>query len=170
MYNLYKEDIKSYQLFIHWATSLLRGMTLLYLVATRVTDRVWPDPPGAPVSGGCPGCAPWRRTGRCGRTAPWPGRLRSRGGSLVTVLSARRKCCEDTHHSEQARQSERERNRSVEVTAPSLIPCPAGRLQCVTGDTSLVKLWQHWSFIGHERVSLSVDMSPWLYESMIWPS
>lgn len=31
------------------------------------------------------------------------------GGSLVTVLSARRKCCEDTHHSEQARQSERER-------------------------------------------------------------
>lgn len=54
-----------------------------------------------------------------------------RGGNVVkTLITVNRR---DS-------QRERERNRSVEVTAPSLIPCPAGRLQCVTGDTSLVKL------------------------------
>ena len=84
------------------------------------------------------------------------------GGSLVTVLSARRKCCEDTHHSEQARQSERERETGL---SKSQLPHSSHAQQAGSSvsqeseDTSLVKLCQHWSLIGQERVSLSGDMS-----------
>ena len=85
--------------------------------------------------------------------------------SLVTVLSARRKCCEDTHHSEQARQSERERNRSLEVTAPSLIPCPAAgsSVSQESRDTSLVQICQRWSLIGQKKEA-------WVYVLWLWPS
>ena len=74
-----------------------------------------------------------------------------RGRSLVTVLSARRKCCEDTHHSEQARQSEREREKPVLRSHSSLThPVPSSRVQCVTGVTrhligpDLSTLVPHW--------------------------
>ena len=165
MYNLYKEDIKSYQLFIHWATSLLRGMTLLYVVAMRVIDRVWPGPPGALVSGGCPGCAPWRRTGRCGRTAPWPESPGPRGITGHCVVSEEEMLWR--HSSQWTGETVREREKPVCRSHSSLThpmpsrPAPVCHRRHLIGQAllTLVLYWPRESVTvrRHESMTLWSD-------------
>ena len=82
---------------------------------TRRMSPMLPGPRVDPVSGGWPGCGPWHRTGRCGRTAPWGGR------DSPSVV--REKCFEDAHR----RDTQRETGLSKSQLSALRGPAPVSR-------------------------------------------
>ena len=86
--SLNEEDIQGNQLSLYILAKIMSNKSIItqddvIVICCYVSwCQASPGHPWSPASWGCPGSAPWHRTGKCERRAPWPRSLRGLERSL----------------------------------------------------------------------------------------